>query len=253
MKMNEVERILKDALTPMDRPSESLNSRIRNSKTEGKNMKTIKRGRVIILVAAMCLVLGTAAFAAGFGGYSTSVSDPSKEETNYNKLNKIAAEAGFTFHAVEEFSNGFRFASVNTSDSKNVDEEGNVTKTYKSVTLRYADEKDQTLYLSIIPADSAGTDNDYTESFESGGINYYYSSHLMKLLPQDYVMSEEEKQQMDAGTVWFSSGGDNETVEESTWRNMCWSDGECYYNLSSDEAELTANEMLTMAKEVIKK
>ena len=252
MKMNEVDRILQDALTPMECPSELLNMKIKNMGMEEKGMRNMKRGRVIILAAAICLVLGTVAFAASVGGYSISRTDKATEQTDYDKLGAIAEKAGFSFDSVENFSNGFQFESMNTSDCENVDAEGN-SQPYQSVKIAYSNSENQKVLLNIAPAEFAKFDGKFTESFKLKDTDCYYNVQLMKLIPEGYIMSEEEKQQMEDGTVWFSSGGEDQEVEELTWYFMSWTDGDCYYNLSTDEIQLSGEEMFSMAKEIMEK
>jgi len=252
MEMNEVNKILNNALSPVECPSELLNMRVRNAKMEGKSMGNMKRGRVIILAAAICLILGTVAFAAGIGGYITSTTNPMKAETNYDRIDKIAEKAGFTFHSVESFSNGFEFESINISDCKNVDEEGNA-ETYQSVSIDYINGEGRKLALNITPAEFAGEDEALAESYDLNGRNCSYGIQPMKLLPQDYIMSEEEKLQQADGSVWFSTGDHVQEVTELTWHIMNWSDEENFYSLSTDEIEFTGEEMFAMAKEIMEK
>ncbi len=215
-------------------------------------MRNMKKGRVIILAAAICLILGTAAFAGGIGGYSILGTNQSTEQTNYDKLDTIVETAGFSFDSVESFSNGLKFESMNVSDCKNVDEEGN-SQPYQSVKINYSNSENQKVLLSITPAEFAKFDGRFSESFDLNGMNCYYNVQLMKLIPEGYEMSAEEKQQMEDGTVWFSSGGEDQEVEEHTWYIMNWTDGNSYYNLLTDEIQLDGEEMFNMAKEIMEK
>ena len=83
-----------------------------------------------------------------------------------------------------------------------------------------------------------------------GNVNVYYFENTYKWVPEDYELTEEDKQNMLKPDYFISEGGD-EPVSEEQVKNVCWYKDGVYYSILGYSLPLTNNEMFDMAEEII--
>ena len=82
------------------------------------------------------------------------------------------------------------------------------------------------------------------------GITIEYTSNQYKAVPEGYEPSEEEKELQDKGLLQIGYGSDEITVSEN--KAVIWyEDGISYCIVNSNYTDLTQEDMINMAKEVI--
>jgi len=214
---------------------------------EGILMK--KKFTKILVAAAVVAALGVTAFAGGrlleITGHSSSADDFHELPTPSEAAEIVGAEPVL----LESFSNGYAFKRGSTSENTLVYEGNAKGREYRSMELGYAKDGDE-VFLSfgspIVPGEC--TDSN-TESIDVDGRTLYYARQTYKIVPPDYQLTEQDKQDEDDGTYVFSYGGD--TVEVKDFQHLSWSQGELNYELYANDSVLERDDFIAMAEEIL--
>lgn len=214
---------------------------------EGIAMK--KKFTRILVAAAVIAALGVTAFA---GGRLLEITGHSSRADDFHKLPTPSEAAGIVGAEpvlLESFSNGYTFKRGNTSENTLIYEGNDKGKEYRSMELGYAKDGDE-VFLSfgspIVPGDY--TDSD-TESIDVDGRTLYYARQTYKIVPPDYQLTEQDKQDEADGTYVFSYGSD--TVEVKDFQHLQWSQGELNYELYAHDSVLERDDFVAMAEELL--
>lgn len=206
-------------------------------------------GIICVLTTVTCVA---ATNLSGWYGSSSKLT----ETTAFPTETKVNEKMGFTPKYVKSFSNGFKFATFNYSNNEIKNEKGDAVDKFKGADFDYKrenSEKDQYLNMSAYKKEEKYQDentlnNCDTEEYK--GITIEYNSSLYKAVPPDYQPSEEEKQLQEKGMLQIGYGSDEITVDEC--QSVTWyEDGISYCILNSNYTDLTQEDMINMAKEVI--
>lgn len=211
--------------------------------------------KVVAAAAAIALIGSMTAMAAGRLASREAHSDLRDQVTDYSKLNRIEAEAGFVFPAVEEFSNGFRFVSAVPSDNSDYDEEGNVLSSYKGVALNYTDgSQDVSVYIYQSRSYDDGNASNAPGitpvwEGEKDGLNLRVTRTVFKFVPPDYELTQEDLAAQESGSVVFSYG--SSSVREQVSYNCVLEKGGLSYDLLGFDLTMEPEELAGMAAELL--
>lgn len=230
---------------------EILLERIYDSLDEKKevfNMKKYKKA--VVAVCAAVLMFTTGAFAAGKIAYTTSSSSRFDEVTEFPTEEWVEEEVGYLPKYVEALGD-YGFNSAVPANSKDVDEEGNVIATYKDMQFYYDAGEGNILALNTCPHNVRIEDYTKFKEIEIEGVTAYYRSFVYKTFPDGYEVSDEDLAREEAGELMIAYGGADMEIEERETHSILWDDDGIGYNIMSMGLEMTEEEMIEMAREVI--
>lgn len=249
------EQDLKDALNQIEISDETRGrilekSRTANYRKEDSFMKSKKKFAIIAVAATF--VLSLTAFAAS--GIITSWNSSSSSIPEYTELpteQQVIKDVGYAGDMVEEFSNGYAFKDGNVITNALQDDSSNTIEKFKSLSLTYS-KGENDVYLSIdkydsdMPHEGKGAD----VIAQSGGIDIYEHSFINKIVPENYVKSDEELAAEEKGTLTFAYDGEDHIVEMQI-KSVSWTKDDIRYNLMQMDGELSIGELIDMANELI--
>ncbi len=243
-----------DEIAPSSDLLDRINADILNSERENISMNHNLKLRKMkpVLIASLVLILSAATcFAAS--QITSLIGTSSKAFDEFPTERQVEKEVNFVPDYVEEFSNGFTFKSASINNTQALDNEDNKVDENTGIAFSYTrenSEKGQLLTLNADPEmeglEDAKGPNDEVISF--GELDLTYSSVVFKVVPEGYVPTEEENQQMAAGSLWISYGSDQ--IESSNLQYVKWVKDGIDYNLMDNGYEIPKDEIIAMAKEV---
>jgi len=244
-----VDIILKNALSPVA-PGEIMNQRLKQE-LEGKNMKKFNTKKLIICVAACCLLLGTVSIASsGMISFST-VHSLAFGERNFAKLDELEAEAGFSVKAVEQFQNGYQFSNMSIANHSDHDENGNAIKHYKGIDFTYKKEGSDKLGINVQQAatiqQEMEREPDVIQMIDNIEVKYYLNTY--KWVPGDYELTPEDKKNLEKDNYFISMGASE--VSENQVSSVCWVQDGIYYDIVNVFGETEPEVFFQMAEELI--
>ncbi len=218
---------------------------------EMKNIKPYKRGSMrkkIIIILAATMVIGTTVFATGKiqSIYGSSSTIPTY--TTIPTVEQVKNDFKFNPKLVDKFDNGYTFADGYAVNNKGVDEKGNCVKKTKSLDFTYTKGNDK-LDLSMENGMFEERSNKETVFDTCNGIDLYYSSSVYKVVPANYKLTEQDKQDKLSGKYVFSYGSDK--IEISHFKYLDWMQDGIHYSLSSMNSHISKDELVKMAPQII--
>jgi len=205
-----------------------------NLKMEEKNMARFQGKKVAAAAVLATALTGTVCFAAGKATMMYSSTD--SIHTQYGQLAREEEKLGIAVGAPEEFANGYRFTEFSVVNNNAGDDAGNIVgDAYQSLAVTY--EKDgKTVFLDVEP--QQGEEFGANEgTFEQGGITYCCNSMRNKIVPEDYVPTEEEERAIEEGTLNLATDGGDE-ISEDVYVSVCWNADGQDYSLSGFDVDL---------------
>lgn len=258
----QTDRAAKDALSDIcdrieasDNLKQRIESRIESvSVKEEHYMKRISMKKVIIGVAAACLMVGTVCIAGSgmkiYIGGTSAVPDYREIE----ELKKVEAEAGFEVKAVSDFTNGFTMDGIHIGDLELQNEAGQTESKGKDVKVMYQ-KNDELIMLSvrkIFDTESEeGLMNETTpdKTLQVGDTRVVFTQTTNKFVPPDYELTEEDKANMEKEDYNLAYGSSE--VEINQGYHAIWVEDGIVYSFYGSDLSLSPDDMLGMAKEVI--
>jgi hypothetical protein len=219
---------------------------IHEKETEEDKMKHFNMKKVIIAIMAAVMVLGTIAVASGkvVSIVSHSLSYPTY--TNYSDLSKAEAEANVTTNAPEKFENGYEFYGIYILENQYLNDVDDEIDNFTSLEIEYRLGDDK-ICLEVQPR-PIETSYDYYDEVEDSSVTYSYHELLNKWVPVSYEPTEEEKKQMEEGTLNIGVGADE--ISYSTSKSVLWNiDGQGYTLFCMDN-DISEDELIKMAFEI---
>lgn len=244
-----VDMILKSALSPVT-PDERMNQRLKQE-LEGKKMKKFNMKKVVICVAACCLLMGTVSIASsGIISYTT-VHSWAFDERDFLKLEKLEKKAGFSVKAVEQFQNGYQFSDMSIDHNADHDENGNVIGQYKGIDFSYKKQGEDMLYMNTQLAETAyeemEREPDVVQVIENIEVKYYLDTY--KWVPGDYELTDEDKKNMEKDNYFISMGASE--VSENQVSGVSWIQDGIYYHIGNVYGKTEPDILFQMAEELI--
>lgn len=216
-------------------------------KMEENNMRKISPKKLIIMVAAACLLVSTVCVAAGKVASTRSTSSRLNDIKDYGKLAEVEEQLGYPADAPESFTNGYRFAYMNISDREDLDENGNVLAKYKDLTITYDSADGNNLMLEIGKSGAEKGRIDSTREYQ--GLEIIYTKDFYKFVPVDYELTEEDKLNSEKDNYFISYGAPE--VEEMVIQSVSWENNGIRYLIMDMLNVLGEDDLYGMAEETI--
>lgn len=232
-----------------------IDNRILKEEKEQHSMKHFSIKRVVIGVTAACLVLGTVGIAGSGAMYYMSHSSVIPDYTRYADLPKAEAEAGYEVEAVEAFKNGYEMKSIHISEEAIQNEAGQTEESQKGIDLIYDKKGSKAITLNIRKLyygereEAVLGDSKPDKAIRCGDTDVIFRLTKFKFVPPDYELTEEDQKNMENGSISISYG--TSEVEIKEYCSVSWVKAGIVYGLGGFDLSLSADEMLSMAKEVI--
>lgn len=214
-----------------------------------KPKTVIIAGMLIIATSVTCVA---ATNLSGIFGSSSHLT----ETKTFPSKDKVKDSVGFTPKYVEAFKNGFKFDTFNYSNNEIRDDKGAAVEKYKSADFDYKKEgskKGQILGMSAEKVDQKNFDENTSNnavSVEYKGIKIKYTCNQYKSVPEGYNPTDEEKELENKGLLQIGYGSDEIKVSQNQ-AVMWYEEGISYCIINMDYTELSKDDMINMAKEVI--
>lgn len=237
-------------VTPSRDLKDRIDRQILESQKEAGNMKKFSMKKLVIGVAAGCLLVSGGVFAAGRVVSLTSHTYKTDACRNYGDMDKVQAKLGYEADTVEKFSNGYCFGEMTVDDVNGTDADGSVVYTYKDLQISYEKSGEQTVWLSAAkPVEQQVRKGEPEAARQVEGITLYYDTTTCKFVPPSYELTEEDQANLERDDFTISYGSSEVQVQKSS--NVTWEKDGVYYNLSGFDVSLSADEMFDMAEEVM--
>jgi len=212
---------------------------------EGKKIINYKKLVAIVAVAAVFL-MGSTAFATGMleGWFSY----PDKEYESLPSEQEYIEDVGYAPVLIQEFENGYSYETGYVVDNEYADSKTGEVEKFKSAMFEY-EKNGELLYFWQEKSDSISLNGDVVDNF--AGVDVYYSSYMNKIVPEDYQMTEADKEAEARGELVFSWGSDS--VKTMEVKSVMWTKDGIHFCLMQMGGELSADDMTAMAKEALAK
>lgn len=207
---------------------------------------SIKKKIMIALVATM--VIGTTVFAAGKIFSITSHGSNIPTYTAIPTVEQVKNDFGFNPKLVNKFDNGYTFVNGSTINNEGLDDKGNSVGKTKSLYFTYAKGNDK-LSLSIENGKLGERSKKETVVNTYKGIDLYYYSYANKLVPANYKMTEQDKQDKASGKYVFSYGSNKEEISQVQCLN--WMQDGINYSFVGIDSDVSQDELVKMAQQII--
>ena len=217
-------------------------------KEEEKKMKRFNMKKAVIATVAAVMVFGTLAVASGGVKFISSHSSAIPDYTKYADLSTAETSVGVVTNAPEVFSNGFRFSGINIVDRNYENETKNTIDSFQALSIRYKKGSDSLNYFVDPRPVRAGYANNTTDTIEENGITYYYNELHSKWVPGNYQPTDEEKAQVEAGTLNIGYGADKISYSDS--KSITWEIDGNSHELFCMDVDISKEELLNMALEI---
>lgn len=229
---------------------ERIDDAIVNSQKEAGTMKHLSVKKLVIGVAAACLLAGGGAFAAGHAVMFSGGSSWLDAYTSYDDMDKAQEKLGYPVDSVETFSNGYRFSRMNVEDVDAWDEDGNKAYTFQEMNIYYEKDGEPRMYLAISkPVEAIEREKTPDAVRDCGDIALYYDEYTYKFVPPSYELTEEDQANMEKDNYYISYG--SAEVEIRISQGVTWEKDGIHYNLAGFDLNLNADEMFDMAEQII--
>ena len=213
------------SLSPSPGMKDRIDEQIRRSQEETGQMKHLSIKKVVIGVAAACLLIPGGAYAAGHADYLIGHSCIGGQSKNYSgDMEKMETKLGYPVLTVESFDNGYCFKEMEVMDTEGRDENNNKVYTYKDMTVYYGKQGCGSMYLGICKPVENQT-------------------------PADYEMTPDDQANEQRDDYYISFGLDEVQIQIS--QGVTWEMDGVNYNLAGFDLGLSADEMFAMAEQII--
>lgn len=243
-----------ESLPVTSRGAERLEVQVHRRIEEDWKMKKCKtrqwsKKKVMVVVAAVCILGSITAVAAGKVTSSSSFSSHNDEVKEYAKVKDLVNGLGFQAKTPESFSNGYKFGSAMPVHDEGMDDDGNVVMTGNSIHVTYKKDGAPDVNITVQESSFYDSQENVLQTFQYKGINLRYSSDNYLFVPPDYELTAEEQAQADAGELYVSYGTDQ--VERNSVNTLSWEDGGHLYMALSFDNPMSPDEYYQMACEII--
>lgn len=239
-----------DGITASRDLKDRIDRQILESQKEAGNMKKLSVKKLVIGVAAGCLLLSGGVFAAGRVVSLSSHSYLWDAYRSYGDMDKAQAELGYSADTVEEFSNGYQFDRMFVDDVNGTDADGNVVYTYKGLNISYKKSGEESVWLAASkPVEQQVRKGEPEATRQVEGITLYYDETTYKFVPPNYELTEEDQANLEKDDFTISYGTSEVEIQKSF--SVTWEKNGVFYNLSGFDLNLNSDEMFDMAEEVM--
>lgn len=239
-----------DGVTASRDLKDRIDRQILESQKEAGNMKKFSMKKLVIGVAAGCLLVSGAVFATGHAVSLSSHSYLGDAYKSYSDMDKAQTKLGYSADTVETFANGYRFDKMFVDDVNGTDEDGSVVYTYKDLQISYEKNGEQDVWLSAAkPVEQQVRKGEPEAARQVEGTTLYYDTTTYKFVPPNYELTEEDQANLQRDNFTISYGSDEVEVQQNS--SVTWEKDGVYYNLSGFDLNLSSDEMFDMAEEIM--
>lgn len=237
------EEVCADALA-----KERIRTEVYRKIKEVNGMKQKNMKKIVLVAAAICIFGSITAFALGKAVTVSSHSNHNEEVTVFEEAKAMQRDLDREVKVVEEFSNGYRFRSAVPRYEESHDKNGKSIEKETAMSFFYEKEGMEgiTLFASRITLGESGTP-DAVLVLEDG-TELHFSELVNKFVPPDYEITEEEKKLQEEGKLNVAYGSSEVEIKNS--ESVYWQQNGITYCLFMFGDDLSADEMLAMAKEL---
>ena len=238
-------------------PSKELFDKITKDIYEGKDKEIMRnkvRGfkksrRVAVMVASLILIGSLTVMGVRIG--KSWVGSSNSRYNTFPSQEKVLKDVGFLPKYPKSLPGGFEYVSGGTGTSTLSDSGNDLTET-REVSLAYKNESEESLvHLSISQIDEVFIDNEESELVgKLNGIDLYYYNKDYKFVPVDYELTKEDKKAMEMGELEISYGASE--ISFSDIQSLSWYEDGLQYMIMGDNHNFTVEEMIDMAKVIIR-
>lgn len=216
---------------------------------EGNSMKHINKKKLGVMMAAACLLVSGLTVFAGRTANIRVGGSAAPEYTEYADLEKAEEQLGYTADSVEQFANGYSFADININELEACDEEDNKLYTIPTMMLRYTkDGSDISLYIQQ-KIEELTISKEPDASRNCGDVTLRYDEYTYKFVPASYELTQEDIINKQKDNYMISYGSDEVTIQKVM--DVRWEKNGISYEMLGFDLELTGEEMLDMAEEIV--
>lgn len=233
--------------------SEDLKYRIDRAIQEEQEenfMKHISIKKLCVGVAAACMIMSCGSVFASrvvdFVGGSSSV----PEYTSYEEIGKAEAEIGFEADHVGRFANGYVFSGACIGEMDAYGEASEKIKTVQTLEMTYSKAGKADVNLYIERELEGISDTKQPDSVRTCGDTVLrYDEYTYKFVPVSYELTEEDEINQQKDNYYISVGTDQVEIQKIT--RVRWEKCGITYDLFGNDLDLSADEMLDMAEEIL--
>lgn len=235
--------------------SEELKQRI-NQRITQKGVFTMKKSNMkkwIAVAACVCLLAPTMLYAGGkITSYvsSTNPRDYSASE-KWSDLAKFEKKSGVKADLPEKFTNGYQFKNMDISVFHGKDDTGNTISSTKQLTVSYQKAGANKIECNVNQTISGEEtlEQQPIKEQEIKGVTVRYYNDTYKFVPEDYELTAEDQELQKQDDFYISYGTD--AVEIKQYSYVKWEKDGVSYFLGGFDNELSGDELMQMAAEII--
>lgn len=234
-----------------------------NVKNVVRMKKKLSVKKIVFLTAACLAVLAGCGVAVGKAtGVVTSFSPDTflSKTSDFSRVEKLESRVGIDVVAVETFSNGYKFDSMDIQDWNLVDDGDKTVGRFKELRIEYACDNKPNIIVNMESALINGhIDDDPSFALRANemrtveGVNVYYNCDEYLGLPvsKDIFPTEEELKREETDDHFFISYGSDE--RETTYvSSAVFEVADVHYCIMTFDENITSDELFGMAEEIIK-
>lgn len=212
---------------------------------------SFKNKKKAVIASFCCVALLSGSLIAGTIAKSWIGHGDHRYQT-FPTVQKVEADLGFVPNYVESLPGGFEFVFGGKDKSSLLDEQGKSMVDTIGMSLNYAQPGSKemlTLGIEQIPQQymELGHMQAVEETYK--GYTLYVNEQMYKFVPEDYELTEQDKEAQASGELAISYGSDEVRVEQI--QSIWWNNGDIQYNIMGSDFGFTVDEMVEMAKAVI--
>lgn len=236
-------------------PSEKIYHNIKTElKGESYMKKKINVKKFVICFGAAAVLLTAGVTASQFAAYSWGISSIKDRIDHAPTKEEVAAEVDYSPKYAEKIGD-YTLVAAQPGISGTADENHNKLSQAKEINFDYENgDKQITLFTEKsdpnMPFKPSKAD---VNAGEVNGINLYYTKMVNKFLPPDmekeYEPTEEEKRQMEEGTLNIAYGSTEEEIKTS--EHLSWEENGIVYSLFTMDNQVGMETLAQMAEEII--
>ena len=221
-----------------------------------KRSKSLKR---IIIVAAVIIAMSTTAAAGNVlvTKYYTSGNKPPITLSALPTTEEIKTDYGFEVTPLNSFSNGYTFKNAYSDTTVAVGENEERIAEFQTLNIRYANSQNEiSIHVSSYyeNIENVAEGSEYSETHND--IDIYYNNDTYKLIDSDYVLTEQDKIDIESGKYVFNEGGGRQDgivsdIVVDDYNFISWIDNDLCFLLMARNSDLSRDDLLNMAKEYI--
>lgn len=250
---NNIDNLIKQSLrTKADEIAlkENVLSDITNKIEKENNMKktVFNVKRLAAIAAAAIVICSVGVIGAGKIASISTSSSHNDEIRHFPTKAEVKEITGIEPKFTEKLGD-YDYDFAVPADTNEKDDNGNVIHNYKNMSFWYKTDNG-ILTLDTAPDLSPDDHSDYNyERIDYEGITLYYNSIKYKFVPPDYELTEEDKRLQANKELEISYG--SQEVEYKNTSSVSWSEDGIKYCILNMDVDLSKDEIVDMAKEVI--